>query len=125
MKRYAVLGLVIGLGTFSSVIAARQQPTAGGGQPAPMVIEVQKLHDNFFVLRGGGGNTAVYITAAGVTLVDTKIPGWGNPLIEKLKEITDKPVTTIINTHTHFDHVGGAALGLCAARCWKLHITGA
>lgn len=108
MKRYVVLGLVVGVGALSSVVAAWQQPPAGrGSQPAPMVIEVEKLHDNFFVLRGGGGNTAVYITAAGVTLVDTKIPGWGKPLIEKLKEITDKPVTTIINTHTHFDHVGG------------------
>ncbi|MGH9147676.1 MAG: MBL fold metallo-hydrolase [Vicinamibacterales bacterium] len=108
MKRYVVLGLVVVVGALTSVVAAWQQPPAGrGGQPAPMVIEVEKLRDNFFVLRGGGGNTAVYVTAAGVTLVDTKIPGWGKPLIEKLKEITDKPVTTIINTHTHFDHVGG------------------
>ena len=47
------------------------------------------------------------MTAAGVVLVDTKLPGWGKPILEKLKEITDKPVTTLINTHTHFDHVGG------------------
>jgi len=40
-------------------------------------------------------------------LVDTKLPGWGKPILEKLKEITEKPVTTIINTHTHADHVGG------------------
>src|SRR5262245_66084651 len=26
---------------------------------------------------------------------------------EKLSEITEKPMTTIINTHTHADHVGG------------------
>jgi cyclase len=42
-----------------------------------------------------------------VVLVDTKLPGWGKPILDKLKEITDKPVTTIINTHTHFDHVSG------------------
>jgi glyoxylase-like metal-dependent hydrolase (beta-lactamase superfamily II) len=108
MRRYVVLGILVVVGGLSAGVAALQQPPAGrGGQPAPMVIEVQKLHDNFFVLRGGGGNTAVYITAGGVTLVDTKIPGWGKPLIEKLQELTDKPVTTIINTHTHFDHVGG------------------
>ena len=104
MKRYVVLGALAIVGTLASAMAAFQAPAA---QPASMVLEVEKLRDNFYVLRGGGGNTAVLITASGVTLVDTKIPGWGKPLIEKLKEITDKPVTTIINTHTHFDHVGG------------------
>ena len=105
MKRYVVLGALAIVGTLSSAMAAFQPPAAA--QSAPMVIEVEKLRDNLYVLRGGGGNTAVLITASGVTLVDTKIPGWGKPLIEKLKEITNKPVTTIINTHTHFDHVGG------------------
>jgi glyoxylase-like metal-dependent hydrolase (beta-lactamase superfamily II) len=72
-----------------------------------MVIEVDKLKDNLFVLRGGGGNTAAFVTANGVVVVDTKNPGWGQPLIDKIKTLTDKPVTTIINTHTHFDHVSG------------------
>jgi glyoxylase-like metal-dependent hydrolase (beta-lactamase superfamily II) len=59
------------------------------------------------MLGGGGGNTAAFVTANGVVLVDTKLPGWGKPILDKLKELTPKPVTTIINTHTHFDHVGG------------------
>jgi glyoxylase-like metal-dependent hydrolase (beta-lactamase superfamily II) len=83
--------------------AGRQGAGAAGAQ----VIQVDKLKDNLFVLRGGGGNTAVFITADGVTVVDTKIPGWGQPLIEKIRELTDKPVTRIINSHTHYDHVGG------------------
>jgi glyoxylase-like metal-dependent hydrolase (beta-lactamase superfamily II) len=49
----------------------------------------------------------VFITADGVTVVDTKLPGWGTPLLEKIKTVTDKPVVRIINTHTHFDHVSG------------------
>jgi glyoxylase-like metal-dependent hydrolase (beta-lactamase superfamily II) len=60
------------------------------------------------VLRGGaGGNTAAFITADGVVLVDTKLPGWGQPLLQKLKTLTPKPVTTVINTHSHYDHVSG------------------
>lgn len=43
----------------------------------------------------------------GVVVVDTKNPGWGPVLVEKIKSITDKPVTTIINTHTHGDHTSG------------------
>ena len=40
-------------------------------------------------------------------VVDTKNPGWGQPILDKIKELTPKPVTTIINTHTHGDHVSG------------------
>jgi glyoxylase-like metal-dependent hydrolase (beta-lactamase superfamily II) len=70
-------------------------------------VEVDKIRDTLYILKGGGGNTAALVGAAGVTLVDTKLPGWGKPLMDKVKELTDKPVTTIINTHTHFDHVSG------------------
>ena len=47
------------------------------------------------------------VTANGVVVVDTKNPGWGQPLLEKIKTLTSKPVTMIINTHTHGDHVSG------------------
>jgi cyclase len=105
MKRSLVLGTLVVVGALSAVVGAQQ--AARGGQPAPMVVEIEKLKDNLFVLRGGGGNTAAFITATGVVLVDTKLPGWGKPIIEAVKKLTDKPVTTIINTHTHFDHVSG------------------
>jgi glyoxylase-like metal-dependent hydrolase (beta-lactamase superfamily II) len=42
-----------------------------------------------------------------VVVVDSKNPGWGQPLIAKIKELTPKPITHLINTHTHFDHVSG------------------
>jgi cyclase len=108
MRRTIVLAVLLTTGALSLGMAAFQQPPAGrGGQPAPMVVEVDKLKDNLYVLKGGGGNTAALITATGVVVVDTKLPGWGQPLLEKIKTLTNKPVTTIINTHTHFDHVSG------------------
>src|SRR5205807_7150716 len=76
-------------------------------QDAPKVVEVEKLKDNLFMLKGGGGNTAVFVGTNGVVVVDTKNPGWGQPILDKIKELTPKPVTTIINTHTHGDHVSG------------------
>ena len=39
-------------------------------------------------------------------LVDTKLANWGQAIMDKVKTVTDKPVTHIINTHTHGDHVG-------------------
>jgi glyoxylase-like metal-dependent hydrolase (beta-lactamase superfamily II) len=105
MKRFVVLGVLFTAGTLSISAAALQQAPAG--QPAPRVVEVEKLRDNLYMMRGGGGNSAVFITAAGVVVVDTKNPGWGTPLLEKIKSVTDRPVTMIINTHTHGDHVSG------------------
>src|SRR5215813_3731908 len=101
MKRGLVLVALVVVGALLAAVGAAQQtPTAAS-------IQVDKIRDNLYVFRGGGGNTAAFITDKGVTMVDTKLPGWGKPLLEKLKEITEKPVTTIINTHTHMDHVSG------------------
>ena len=104
MTRHIVLGTVMAVGALTMTVAALQQPAA---PPAPMVIDVDKLTDNLYVMKGGGGNSAVFITANGVTVVDTKLPGWGQPLLDKIRAVTNKPVTTIINTHTHFDHNSG------------------
>jgi cyclase len=102
MKRQLIPGILIAAGALSLTAGAMQQQ-----QAQPMTVEVEKLKDNVFVLRGGGGNTTVFVGAEGVTLVDTKNPGWGQPLIEKIRTVTDKPVTMLINTHTHYDHNSG------------------
>ena len=108
MKRELVLGTLFAAGGLTLAVAAFQQPPAGGAQQsAPMVVEADKLRENLYVLRGGGGSTAVFIQTNGVTVVDTKNPGWGQPLLKKIQEITNKPVTMIVNTHTHGDHVSG------------------
>jgi glyoxylase-like metal-dependent hydrolase (beta-lactamase superfamily II) len=101
MKRGIVLGVLVVVGTLSLSVAAYQAP------PAPKTVEVEKLKDNLYMLKGGGGNTAVFVGTSGIVVVDTKNPGWGQPIMDKIKELTSKPVTTIINTHTHGDHVSG------------------
>jgi len=101
MKRFALLAVLLTTGILSVALSAQQ------GGDKPRVVEVEKLKDNLYVLKGGGGNTAVFVTAKGVVVVDTKNPRWGAPLIAKIRELTDKPITTIINTHTHGDHVSG------------------
>jgi cyclase len=98
MKRTVVLAIISTLSL--SVIAA---------QDDAKVIEVEQLEDNLYVLRGegGGGNTAVFVTTDGVVVVDTKNPGWGQPILAQIGELTSNPVTTLINTHSHGDHVSG------------------
>jgi glyoxylase-like metal-dependent hydrolase (beta-lactamase superfamily II) len=101
MKRLAVLSTLLIVGAIS-LLAAQQQP-----QPRPQAaLEMQKVKDNLYVISGGGGNTAAFVTARGVVVVDTKNPGNGPGILDKVKSVTDKPVIMVINTHTHGDHVG-------------------
>lgn len=102
MKREWLLGGLLAFGALSVGITAYQAPA-----PTARTVEVEKVRDNLFVLRGGGGNTAIFVGGEGVTVVDTKNPGWGQPILDKIKELTNKPVVRIINTHTHGDHVSG------------------
>src|SRR5688572_22568802 len=102
MKRQLVLGVLLVIGAASIGVAARQQP-AGGAQPAARVVDVDKLKDNLYVMRNGGGNSAVFIMADGVTVVDTKNPGWGQPLLDKIKSVTDKPIVRIDRKSTRLN----------------------
>src|SRR6202163_2443778 len=103
MRRRIVLGVIVAVGALSLAGAAYQQR----GPQGPKIAEIEKVKDNLYMITGGGGNTAAFITSNGVVVVDTKNPGWGQPILEKIKELTPKPVMTIINTHTHGDHVSG------------------
>ena len=113
-----MFGAFVVVDALSAVVGAALQGTGGGGAqgsvpPAPSAsaIHAEKIRDNLYILRGGGkiyrvgdvdlpqaGTAVAFITSRGVVLVDTKLPGWGQPIIDKLKGITDKPVTTIIST---------------------------
>jgi glyoxylase-like metal-dependent hydrolase (beta-lactamase superfamily II) len=115
MKRAVILGTLVGIGCLSMVVAAFQAP-AGPTPAALNLTRIEKVKDNLYIITGSaaedttkfsGGNTAVFITDSGVVLVDTKLPGWGPTILDRIKSVTNKPVTTIINTHTHADHTGG------------------
>ena len=103
MTRSIALGTLLAVGALSLAVSGYQSPSPAG----PKVVEVENVKPNLYMLKGGGGNTAVFVGTSGVVVVDTKLPGWGQPILDKIKELTPKPVTTIINTHTHGDHVSG------------------
>ena len=115
MKRCLVLGALIGVGTLSIVLAGFQAPPAGPTKEALAATKIEQVKDNLYIITGSGvantknfsgGNTAVFITNAGVVVIDTKLPGWGPTILQRIRTVTDKPVTTIINTHSHSDHTG-------------------
>src|SRR5262245_27554113 len=113
MKRWLLLAALLAIGTLSITIAAVQTPPPGPTPAALEATKIEKVKDNLYIITGSrdlaafsGGNTAVFITETGVVLVDTKLPGWGPTILERIKTVTRKPITTIINTHSHNDHAG-------------------
>jgi glyoxylase-like metal-dependent hydrolase (beta-lactamase superfamily II) len=99
MRRGGILGAIAIVGILVAVIGA-------GAQEPDEVGALQKVRNNLFLIRGQGGNTAVFVTRTGVVLVDTKNPGTGQALLDRVAAVSDEPVSMIINTHTHGDHVG-------------------
>jgi len=71
-------------------------------------IDVEKLSDDLYVLRGFGGNTAVLRTDAGTVIVDTMtFPLQGERIRETARELTGAETVLLINTHYHLDHTHG------------------
>lgn len=117
MRRTIVLGAIVLSGVITAAMVSAQQPAAGaqgrqggqgrgGGFTFPPIQPIEKVKDNLYMIQGQGGNTAVYVADSGVVLVDTKVADNGQAILDQVKKVTDKPVTTIINTHTHGDHTG-------------------
>ena len=108
MRRGVCLAALTSVGLMLTVT------TFEARQPRAEIFGIKRLSEKLFVLLNDpmsndmqtGGNTAVFVTASGVVLVDTKIAGYGPDIIDLVDTITHKPITTIINTHTHYDHSG-------------------
>ncbi len=97
MRRLIWLSAILAAGGAVAFVAAQR----------PSEFVTHRLADNLFVIDGSDGNTAVFVRAEGVVLVDTKSLKAGQQLLETVRRISDKPVTLILHTHHHYDHVGG------------------
>ena len=86
--------------TFSSTLACAQAPFPE--------VTVKKLKDNIYLANGGGGTSTIIIGQNGVIVVDAKNrPPDGKKLVDEVAKITDKPITTVILTHSDPDHARG------------------
>jgi glyoxylase-like metal-dependent hydrolase (beta-lactamase superfamily II) len=70
-------------------------------------IKTTQLTPNIYMLEGEGGNIGVSAGEDGVFLIDDQFAPLTPRILAAVKAISDKPVRLLLNTHWHFDHVGG------------------
>ena len=86
-------------------------------------ITLSKVADDVYVVHGVRGmpdkanqgfisNSGIVVTDEGIVIVDTGGSlKYGEMLLKKISEVSDKPVIAVINTHLHGDHwLGNAAI---------------
>ena len=103
--------LVIQPPSTQNVVAQSRRPagTAHDGN----AFRFNKVREGVYHAIGTGalavvGNSSVIVNDRDVIVVDDHVsPAAAWVLLDELKSITDKPVTTVINTHFHFDHAHG------------------
>ena len=99
------------IGAAAAVVAWAAGAPAAAQTERIVEIDTLNVRDVLYHLGGGGGNGLALIDEinGGVVLIDTKPPGWGGAVREVVEQVTDLPVTTIINTHAHAEHAGSNA----------------
>ena len=92
---------------------AAQGPRPAGTTFSGKAFRFNKVKEGVYHAIGTGaltvvGNSTVLVNDRDVIVVDDHVsPAAAWVLLEEIKSITDKPVTTVVNTHFHFDHAHG------------------
>lgn len=67
----------------------------------------EKIGDGLYWVTDGFYTSMFLVTGKGVIVVDAP-PTTGDKMLRAIKEVTSEPITHVVYTHSHADHVGGA-----------------
>jgi cyclase len=78
---------------------------AAQGQPG---LKLEPIGEKLSLLSGGGsGNIAVLAGRDSLLLIDSGLPQTAEEMESRARTAGPGPIAVLINTHYHFDHVGG------------------
>lgn len=69
--------------------------------------DVQEIKDGVYVVSAGGYNSIFITTGSGVVVVDAP-PEIGDMIFDAVSQVTDEPITHLLYSHAHKDHIGAA-----------------
>ena len=95
------VGILIFISSFSiSLLSAQEQE---------VVISIDKLSSDVYMLTGQGGNIGIYIGQKNVFMIDDQFDRLSDKIKAAIASLTNKPIAFLFNTHMHGDHTGGNA----------------
>jgi glyoxylase-like metal-dependent hydrolase (beta-lactamase superfamily II) len=80
---------------------------AQGTDYSKVQIKTNKIGGNLYTLDGSGGTIGVLAGPDGVFMVDSQFAPLSDKIMAAVKQISDKPIRFMVNTHVHGDHTGG------------------
>jgi glyoxylase-like metal-dependent hydrolase (beta-lactamase superfamily II) len=95
--------LVLALGLQTPTPAPAAQPP----DFSKVEIKTTKLSPNFYVLEGQGGAIGVLVGPDGVFMVDSQFAPLSDKIAAAIRQVSDRPIKFMVNTHVHGDHTGG------------------
>jgi glyoxylase-like metal-dependent hydrolase (beta-lactamase superfamily II) len=101
---------------YSAVAASARQvltapvPEAAKGPAIPEVgYAVEEIADGVFWLGDGSYQMMFVVTGEGVIAVDAP-PTLGHNILRAIRGVTSRPITHVVYSHQHSDHVGAASV---------------
>jgi glyoxylase-like metal-dependent hydrolase (beta-lactamase superfamily II) len=94
-------------GIIALVIVVLFASTSTPAQEQEVVYVPTTLSDTLTMLKGQGGNIAISAGEDGVYIIDDQLEPLTDQLLVAIGEISSQPIRFVINTHFHYDHVGG------------------
>lgn len=85
-----------------------QKLTGSDFERAQQPYIIQRLTQHVYWVEISGYQSTVFVGEAGVMVIDAPCCGRVSNYLKAIHEITDLPVTTLVYSHYHLDHVGGA-----------------
>jgi len=120
MRRLLALAFIVIIGIVAMRLPRQDNSVSAQSRQAPAgtahngkAFRFNKVRDGVYHAVGTGslavvGNSSFIVNDDDVIVVDDHVsPAAAWVLLEEIKEVTNKPVTTVINTHFHFDHAHG------------------
>jgi cyclase len=96
--------------SVSAALALLSLPAQSSAQQqdfSKVEIKTTKLGGNLYMLEGQGGTIGALVGPDGVFMVDSQFAPLTEKIVAAIKQLTDRPIRFLVNTHQHGDHTGG------------------
>ena len=108
--RVIILALMILIGnTLAYAVAPVPEAAKGVSIPQDKGYFVEEIKDGLYWVTEGAYTAMFLTTGKGVIVVDAP-PSFGDKMLKAISDVTKEPITHVIYSHSHADHIGGASM---------------